>query len=339
MSLVKLLIFCLPALGWGLQVENFEGLVDIPKLVLSKKQIYFEEFPEAFNPSMIQVEDGYLLSFRYTPDRYSNPWLNYIGIVHLDEHFEPTSKPQLLSTRFKNSPIESQSEDARLFKYRGKIFLIYNDNIEVNHPSYTDRRDMFVAELKKSGEKYSLSPPIKLFYENKRQVLLQKNWSPWEYQGNLFLSYTVNPHEVLYLNLLDGTCYPCYETEFFNEWEFGVLRGSTPPVLVDGEYLAFFHSGIVTSSNASFGWEIWHYFMGAYTFSATPPFQITKMSPYPIISEEFYTPSSWEKRVIFPGGLFVLGDFIYVAYSKDDHEIWIAIIDKNALYTSLRNSP
>ncbi len=330
----KLIALCLPLFGWGL-TEDFENWVDNPKLVICKKQIYFEEFPEAFNPSILKVEDGYLLCFRYSPDRYSNAWLNYIGIVHLDENFDPTSSPQLLTTRSKNSITQPQAEDARLFHYRGRIFLIYNDNTEVNYVSYSDRRDMFIAELKESEGRYNLSTPIRLVYENKRYILWQKNWVPFEHMGNLLMGYTVNPHEILYVNLLNGTCYPCYETTAPIEWEFGQLRGSTPPVLVDGEYLAFFHSGTITSSTASFGWDLWHYFMGAYTFSATPPFEITSISPKPIIAEEFYTQSAREKRVIFPGGLFVSGNNIYVAYGKDDYEMWIATIDKEALYSTL----
>lgn len=318
-------------------IDRFEDLIDEPKqVVIDKKQIFFEEFPDAFNPSMIKTEDGYLLSFRYSPDRYSNSWFNYIGIVELDDDFEPISDPQLLATRTKNSRTQSQSEDARLFTYRGRIFLTYNDNTEVNYTTYSDRRDIFVAELKFIDGEYSLGAPIKLLYEDKRYILWQKNWVPFEYQGKLLMGYTVNPHEILYVNLINGSCYHCYESTAPINWEFGILRGSTPPLLVDGEYLAFFHSGTITSSYASWGWDIWHYFMGAYTFSATPPFEITRISPVPIISEDFYTQSAREKRVIFPGGFHVSGDKIYVAYGKDDYEIWIATIDKNALMSTLK---
>lgn len=322
---------------FGSLVDTFEDLVDEPEqVVIEQKQIYFEDYPDAFNPSMIKLDDGYLLSFRYTPDRYSNGWLSYIGIVRLDEDFEPLSEPQLLPTRVKNSRTQSQSEDARLFNYRGRIFLTYNDNTEINYTTYSDRRDIFIAEVKINEDEFTIGPPIKLIYEDKRYVLWQKNWVPFEYQGKLLMGYTINPHEIIYVNLINGLCYHCYESSFENAWEFGTLRGSTPPQLVDGEYLAFFHSGIVTASYASWGWEIWHYFMGAYTFSAKPPFEITRISSIPIIAEDFYTQSAREKRVIFPGGFHVVEDNIYVAYGKDDYEIWIATIDKKALMRTLK---
>lgn len=330
-----LLIFFAPLAAESL-LENFEDLVDQPKLVIAQKQLIFEDFPDAYNPSFIKVEQGYLLSFRYSPDRYSNGWLSYIGIVLLDENFEPIIQPQILNTRTKNSKTQSQSEDARIFTYQGRIFLTYNDNTEINYTSYSDRRDIFIAELTLSNNQFKLSPPIKLFYENKQHVLWQKNWVPFEWDKKLLITYSINPHEILYVNLTNGVCYPCYDSSASIDWEFGPLRGSTPPILVDGEYLAFFHSGIITDSYASWGWEIWHYFMGAYTFSKDPPFALTAISPHPIIAENFYTQSSHEKRVIFPGGMVASGPHLYVAYGKDDYEIWIATIDKNALKKDLK---
>ena len=53
-------------------------------IVLSTKRIIFEEFPDAFNPSLIKVDKGYLMAFRYTPNRWIHPGLSYIGIVQLD---------------------------------------------------------------------------------------------------------------------------------------------------------------------------------------------------------------------------------------------------------------
>ncbi len=276
------------------------------------------------------------MCFRYSPDRYSNPWLSYIGIVLLNESFEPISTPRLISTRTKNSQVQSQSEDARLFSYQERIFLIYNDNMEVNNTDYTDRRDMHIAELFMQQNEFSVSAPLRLLHQDKSHYLWQKNWEPFEWNKKLLISYSVNPHEILYANLLNGDCYSCYETQSALEWEFGMLKGSSSPQLVDGEYLAFFHSGTVLSSFASWGWDFWHYFMGAYTFSPNPPFEITRYTPLPIVAEGFYTQSTHEKRVIFPGGYVVMDPHIYVAYGKDDYEIWIAKLDKEELKKALK---
>jgi predicted GH43/DUF377 family glycosyl hydrolase len=334
--LIALLLF---SHAFASLANHFEDLAFGQTLVIQSKRIEFEDFPDAYNPSIIKVDKGILMSFRYCPDRYSNPWLSYIGIVLLNDNFEPISKPQLISTRPKNSTIQSQSEDARLFSYRGRIFLIYNDNMEVNYTTYSDRRDMYFIELFSQNMQFTASPPIRMLHQEKSHLLWQKNWAPFEWENKLLISYTVNPHEILYANLHNGACYHCYETRIPLDWDLGTLRESSPAQLVDGEYLAFFHSGIITSSYASWGWDLWHYFMGAYTFSANPPFEIKTFTPSPIIAEGFYTQSAYEKRVIFPGGFVVKDPYIYVAYGKDDYEIWIATLDKAELKKALKPVP
>lgn len=59
------------------------------------------------------------------------------------------------------------------------------------------------------------------------------------------------------------------------------------------------------------------------------------MTPEPIIGEGFYAPSTAEKKVILPGGFVVDGPRIYVAYGRDDREMWIATLDKEALMKAL----
>jgi predicted GH43/DUF377 family glycosyl hydrolase len=314
-----------------------DPILDLQKVVLETKRILLEDFPEAWNPSMIKVDQGYLMTFRYCPDVISQGWVSYIGIVLLDEAFDPISKPQLLKTRVKNSKTPSQSEDARIFKFKDRLFLIYHDNVDIVYPATWQRRDMFMSELLFTNNQFTLTPPLKLIHEEKyNSQTWQKNWVPFEKDGVLLMTYSINPHEILYTNLLTGTCYPAYETRAEIQWDFGILRGSTPPLLVDGEYLAFSHSGIITSSESSWGLDLWHYYMGAYTFSAEPPFEITKMTPVPIMHDSFYTPSDYNKRVIFPGGFVVSDSFIYVAYGKDDNEIWIATLDKAMLKKALQ---
>lgn len=315
---------------------DLDRLLSEEKIVIATKRIVFEEYPGAFNPSLIKIDRGFLLTFRFCPDAFSQFWINYIGVVLLDENFEQISQPQILTTRPKRSKTPSQTEDARLFFYRDKLFLIYNDNVDVTGSSLCDRRDMFMAELMYANGRFTLAPPLKLVFEEKYDAQLwQKNWLPFEWNKNFMLSYTLKPHEVIVPNFTNGICTHAYETQGGIDWKYGTLRGSTPPVLQDGEYLAFFHSAMKTTSTITDEYEKWHYFMGAYTFSAEPPFQITKISSAPIVAPEFYPASSSEKKVIFPGGCVVSGNSIYVAYGKDDCEVWIATLDKEALLRSL----
>jgi predicted GH43/DUF377 family glycosyl hydrolase len=325
------LIFCFLYMVWvHLCGQAQEG----SPLVIATKRIELPPFYGAFNPSIIKREDGFLLSFRYCPDPVWQSEISYIGIVLLNESLDPITRPELLNTRSKNSKTRSQSEDARLFSYNGRVFLIYNDNIDVS--ASWERRDMFIAELYDEKGSFSLSTPMRLIYKEKYNAQLwQKNWVPFEWNRTLFISYVLNPHEVLYLNLKNGECYLSHLTSPPIHWEFGTLRGSTPPLLIDGEYLAFFHSGTITALPSAPDETMWYYFMGAYTFSAAPPFEITRMTPSPIMHDSFYTKTDYYKKVVFPGGFVDAGSSFYVAYGKDDREIWIATIDKSALKKAL----
>lgn len=308
------------------------------KIVTATKRLYFPDYQGAYNPSIIEFKDGYLLTFRYTPKRWEEPWVSYIGVVLLNESFEPISDPELLDTRFYNQTTPSQSEDARIFSYKNKLYVVYNDNMDLTFPSYWERRDMYMAELFYTDHHFFLSEPVRLLYQARlRQMPWQKNWSPFEWNGNLLFSYSITPHEVISADLETGTCQYFCQTNKSIEWQLGPIRGGTPAQLVDGEYLAFFHSGEISVSPSSDNRELWHYFMGAYTFSADPPFEILKASTKPLNAPEFYTYSSYEKRVIYPGGFVVVGSNAYVAYGKDDSEVWIATINLEALKNSMES--
>ncbi|MEL7430906.1 MAG: hypothetical protein AAGI90_00035 [Chlamydiota bacterium] len=305
-------------------------------LILDTKQVMIEEYSGAYNPSILPIENGFLLSFRYLPDFEKNPYFCYIGVVELDQNFHPTSSPQLINTRTPKQQVQSQAEDARLFSYQDKIYLIYNDNTKIVHPTDEHRRDMFLAELKKNDDGYFVDSSIKLIsrehYETQKW---QKNWSPFVWQEQLFISYTLDPHEVLQIDLETGECVPCFWTPTEMFWDYGRIRGSSIPCLMGDEYFAFFHSGRVMISDASSGELLWHYFAGAYTFSDQPPFEITRVSKYPILGDKLYTNSGTEKRVIFPGGFVVDDDCVYLSYGKDDGEIWIATLSLEVLLHSL----
>lgn len=327
--------FCDDA-DFGASLSEKKWEIHSANLVSSTTQIKLENFPNAFNPSILAIDSGFLMIFRYTPEPQTQPWISYIGIVELDNTLKPVSQPELIDTRKGNIETPSQAEDARIFRFQGQIYIIYNDNMEYVYPTTKERRDMYLAELLYVNGNYVIGPPLKLVHDTKySSQMWQKNWVPFEWNNQLMLAYSINPHEILCADLETGICKPVYETNGSIDWDWGPLRGSSAPMLMDGEYFAFFHSGTQLRSEVSKNQKIWHYFMGAYTFSATPPFKITKITPFPIDDKGFYTKSDYDKRVIFPGGFTVSGSTIYVAYGKDDREIWIGTINLNQLRRTL----
>ncbi len=321
---------------------------NIKNLVNSVFQIILKEYPDAWNPSILEINEGFILTFRYLPEPITRPCISYLGAVLLDHSFNQICPAELLDVRKTNIFIPSQAEDARIFAFNDNIYLIYNDNPMVMNTRAVDRRDMYIAKLSYSifGDlledgtvhHFSLDTPLKLIHPDMyTSRFWEKNWVPFVNDHTLYLAYSLNPHEILLPDLETGICKPQFKSSFNNTWKFGTLRGGTQAELVDGEYLAFFHSGISMSSGASLSNEVlWHYVMGAYTFSATPPFNITKISPLPINEKSFYIKSTNPKRVVYPGGFILKEDNIYIPFGKDDCEIWIAVINKAKLYSTLR---
>lgn len=310
--------------------------INAPRIITSTKRIFLPNFPDAFNPSITKLGDKYIMTFRVIPQVENKPWISFIGVVLLNKSFEPISEEQLLETRLNEESVPSQSEDARIFKWKRKLYLIYNDNTEIENPSHLERRDMYKAKLLYKNGKFSLINPVKMIHTTKYDnTLWQKNWSPFIWNGQMLFSYSITPHEVLKGDSNSGTCSQLHKTNKAMPWDYGILRGGTPAQLVDGEYLAFFHSSIEITSACTDGQKLWHYYIGAYTYSGEPPFEMTKMSPVPLIDPEFYTYSSYNKRVIYPGGFVRKRNSIYLAYGKDDSEIWIAKIPLNRLKKSM----
>lgn len=219
------------------------------------------------------------------------------------------------------------------------LYIVYSDNSD---PTIT--RGGFrvhFAELDFDGSCFAIDYPECLHhFEGENKDRREKNWVPFEYNSSLLLAYSLTPHLILYPIYGTGSCKTVATTMGSIQWEWGEPRGGTPGILVGNEYLAFFHSSKELATTHSEGKNILHYFMGAYTFSCEPPFAITKISPEPIVGKNFYKGAIYKPywkpvRVVFPCGFLCDDKYIWVAYGRQDHEVWIAKLDKKGLFDSL----
>lgn len=339
MKKVLFACFCLPALLFGLDAELIDLEQRAQDFVLETRKIEIPDYPLAFNPGIVRWKGRLLLSFRIIPDR-KNSYNAEIGLVFLDDDFNPTSTPQLLNLRDEFSIAPCRAEDARLISIGERLFIVYDDNIEIK-PSKGGFR-VFVSELHYDGEHF-IPDPIECLchFEGASPERREKAWIPFEYHGKLLLVYSVQPHLIFYPPLNgSGVCKTVARTQCEIQWQWGELRGGTPAQLIDGQYLSFFHSSIRMPTVHSQGKSIMHYFMGAYTFSSQPPFAITAVSPEPLIGQDFYSGPSFKHywkpiRCIFPCGYFCENGIIWIVYGRDDHECWAVKIDKNKLLQSL----
>jgi predicted GH43/DUF377 family glycosyl hydrolase len=105
----------------------------------------------------------------------------------------------------------------------------------------------------------------------------EKNWLFWFHNGLPHMIYRGFPHTVVRFDT-EFRFLKSWVTVNDTGWRYGEIRGGTPPVLVDGEYWTFFHSSTP-----------WHrpkrqYHLGAYAFSAAPPFHLTRITEFPLLS-------------------------------------------------------
>lgn len=307
--------------------------------VLETRKIEVPGHPFAFNPSIIRWRGQLLMSFRVIPDP-NHKYNSELGLVFLNEDFEPISTPQLLNLRDDYAIAPCRAEDARLLSIHDRLFMIYDDNAELKLSKGGFR--MYVAEIYYGGDHFIVDNAECLTqYEGESREIREKAWVPFDYQGNILLAYSLLPHKIFFPRLDgSGICDTIALSQSSIQWDLGILRGGTPALIENGQYLSFFHSSKEMATVHSDGKKMLHYFMGAYTFSKEPPFVITAISPQPIIGKHFYNGIDYKPywkpiRCIFPCGYVSDENFIWVAYGRDDHECWIVKLDKKGLLESL----
>lgn len=324
---------------------------DLSPFVIETKRIVVPGYPHAFNASILPFQDSYLLIFRAgsyqdTPD--SDFILNLIpgskarktdemGLIFLSSNMEPQGEAQLLDIQHYHGLRAFQAQDPRLIEVGGHIYIVYSNMVENTESPI---RRVFVTELFYDGIHFKAGEPTYLaHFEGCGEKRVEKNWAPFAYEGQLLLSYSLVPHRVFFPLLGSGDCVTMASSCSTPLWDYGELRGGTPALLDNGEYVGFFHSSKAIASKQSEGKKMVHYFMGAYTFSAKPPFALTRVSPRPIVGKDCYNGPSyttWKPlRVIFPVGIISSEKYFWVTYGRQDHEIWVMKIDKKGLYKSL----
>lgn len=332
--------------------DNIDLEKETDPFCLETKKIEIPGYPAAFNPSILSFQGRYLMIFR-TGSYQSNESSTFIStvlpearprrtdemaLVFLDKDFQPIGDVEIVNIQHHHGLRAFHQQDPRLVEAGGHVYIVYSNMVENTE---TPLRRVFVSEIFFDGHRFSYGAPEYLcYFENPRRV--EKNWPPFAYEDTLLLAYSIVPHRILMPQWGGGSCPTIACTHSTVLWDFGEIRGGTPALLDEGEYLAFFHSSKPFVSKQSEGKKMVHYFMGAYTFASSPPFQLTRISPRPIVGKNFYNGqayTTWKPlRVVFPGGLLIEDNYVYVFYGRQDHEIWVVKMDKKGLLKSLVSS-
>jgi predicted GH43/DUF377 family glycosyl hydrolase len=261
----------------------------INNIIIIKKNNSFNENFYFYKNKLLKVKRE-IIFLDKTVINIDNKIIN-INIEKKEKYFYPIFS----RGRFHYGP-----EDPRIIEYNSNILLFYN------YYNYFSVKMMLYN--------HNLNKNITLNYNGVKQF--EKNWSPFIYNNEIYLSYFLNPHTILKLDLNNGDCNLVYNNLKINiEHD---IYGGTPSIYIE-ELDVYFGIGHVKLS-------IIKYYCIGYLFRAQPPFNIIK------ISKKFlFFKNSNFKNIEFPIGLQKINNDLSISLGVQDTESYLIKINFNNL--------
>lgn len=149
----------------------------------------------------------------------------------------------------------------------------------------------------------------------------EKNWLWFQSDGDLQCVYTLEPMRVFSIRNGDQAS----ESVPIKHWRFGRIRGGSPPVRIDDEFLLFFHSSRPWVDEYGRGRR--RYYMGALTMTVRPPFRLTSITPNPLLIGSHHDIRELSSPlVVFPCGAKLIDNAWLVTMGINDERCgWIKI--------------
>lgn len=190
-------------------------------------------------------------------------------------------------------------EDPRAIEFNNHWFIFYTDGLTVGVAKLNiDTCNVIYSHFLKVPPQSILSTQ----YDGR-----EKNWIPVVANNELYILYSDTPRTFFHCkDELNKLSIINREKFGYNvKWSYGDIRGGCPPISYDDNLLIwFFHSSTTIYCSLPIP-NSKIYFIGAYVTKNTYPFEILKISTFPIF---FGTPSHirtnlhYQSNVVFPCG-------------------------------------
>lgn len=269
---------------------------------------YFEEFGplQAFNASIVRWRGQLLMAYRVSRGG------SEIHLARLDDNL---GIGEIQHLPLKHAQAGWGREDPRLFVHAGKLHVSYHGVLGTQGPT-----SVLYARLSDDLEVERIFYPA--FAERRPW---EKNWTFFEWSGELFAVYTVRPHVVMHV--VNDRAETFSRVPWAPHWTGGEMRGGASPVLIGEEFWCWFHGSVDPPRPTPWGpAKARAYNVGVYCFEAKPPFRPTRYTPEPVTWAQPKTrPADFWCDCIFPGGAVLDGERWRVAVGE--HDSWCSILE------------
>lgn len=286
------------------------------------------------NPSIVTLKPGNaaVVFCRYPVPPV--PGTGSIWTIAVDTNTKPLGRPQRLI---------ADGIDPRVIRIGPRVFVFYA-LIERDAQGVIDGSCVCLAEFTVDADLWTCvsvfklpKAPITGHTSTDAQANWEKNWVPFAIDdGRIGLLYSHEPWDVLTLNVEAGAS-PKLEALDRGPslgWDFGTIRGGTPPVPYDDDHLiTFFHAAQVSGSRRL-------YTVGACVFRATAPYSPVLQTQFPLLTAPYKSVATrfgwgFAGSVFFPLGAERIEAGYRLICGLDDGEIATFVIDHAALAARL----
>lgn len=263
----------------------------------------------AFNGGYIRHQGRKLLFYR-------TDWSGaHVHVAELNE--DDTVRRSVVLAHLAHPLANVGREDPVPFVFRGRLHTMYVGVERVGRAGV--RTNMLYARLTDDLAVEEVFAP-----EYQYRAEWEKNWSPFEWEGELFVVYSIAPHLVLHLR--GSKAYPFTETPTNFPWAGGHLRGGAAPVRVGDRFYHWFHGRRDSD---------WCYNTGLYTFEARPPFRVLALTPEPLLWADTGATDGNYCAVAFPRAAVLEGGRWKVGMGWNDRKLKVAEWDAAAIDAAL----
>ena len=306
------------------------GVVPIAQTLLIDSSKLIQSYPNPFgtntrvsnylNCSVINYRGKTYFAYRMEMQPFCT--IMKIAICLIDENLQPiegTSVIPTLHSDLKGYAKGFHVEDPRLFIHNDELYLSYTDGYQMGQAKINP--DTLEAE-----NSYYLTKP-----EIRRT---EKNWIPISEGEKLYSIYDIQTMRTFEM---EGSEYKeAFQLIQGVGWEYGELRGGTPPIEYNDNLVMFFHS---RTSVTVRGREGYQYHMGALVTEKEYPFKPLAITTRPLISGEKVSDHiprlSNSIYVVFPCGVIKRKEGYAVSFGYNDYQCRVVNITEKILNENL----